>query len=44
MSGVNEQQVREDHKRSARPQVYIDKVAPHKVHKENRPTNTNHTN
>ncbi|MBA6340421.1 glucose-6-phosphate isomerase [Colwellia sp. MB02u-10] len=40
MSGVNEQQVREDLKRSGRPQAYIDKVAPHKVHKGNRPTNT----
>ena len=40
MSGVNEQQVREDLKRTGRPQAYIDKVAPHKVHKGNRPTNT----
>ncbi|MFT7005801.1 MAG: glucose-6-phosphate isomerase [Colwellia sp.] len=40
MSGVNEQQVRDDLKVSGRPQSYIDKVAPHKVHKGNRPTNT----
>jgi glucose-6-phosphate isomerase len=40
ISGVNEQQVREDIKGFGRPQAYIDKVAPHKVHKGNRPTNT----
>ncbi|WNC68079.1 glucose-6-phosphate isomerase [Thalassotalea nanhaiensis] len=40
MSGVNEQQVREDLKAKGRTQEYIDKVAPHKVHKGNRPTNT----
>lgn len=40
MSGVNEQQVRDDLNVSGRPQAYIDKVAPHKVHKGNRPTNT----
>ncbi|WOH38751.1 glucose-6-phosphate isomerase [Thalassotalea fonticola] len=39
MSGVNEQQVREDLKAKGRTQEYIDKVAPHKVHKGNRPTN-----
>lgn len=40
MSGVNELQVREDLKAKGRTQEYIDKVAPHKVHKGNRPTNT----
>ncbi len=40
MTGVNEQQVREDLKAKGRTQEYIDKVAPHKVHKGNRPTNT----
>ena len=40
MTGVNEQQVREDLKAKGRTQDYIDKVAPHKVHKGNRPTNT----
>lgn len=40
MMGVNEQQVREDLKEKGRTQEYIDKVAPHKVHKGNRPTNT----
>ncbi len=40
MGGVNEQQVREDLKAKGRTQEYIDKVAPHKVHKGNRPTNT----
>ncbi|WOH35839.1 glucose-6-phosphate isomerase [Thalassotalea fonticola] len=40
MSGVNEQQVREDLKAKGRTQEYIDKVAPHKVHKGNRPSNT----
>jgi glucose-6-phosphate isomerase len=40
MSGVDEQQVREDLKAKGRTAEYIDKVAPHKVHKGNRPTNT----
>ncbi|WP_206483390.1 glucose-6-phosphate isomerase [Thalassotalea sp. G2M2-11] len=40
MTGVDEQQVREDLKAKGRTQEYIDKVAPHKVHKGNRPTNT----
>lgn len=40
MGGVDEQQVREDLKAKGRNQEYIDKVAPHKVHKGNRPTNT----
>ncbi|MCO4799982.1 MAG: glucose-6-phosphate isomerase [Colwelliaceae bacterium] len=40
MQGVNEEQVREDLKAKGRTPDYIDKVAPHKVHKGNRPTNT----
>lgn len=40
MTGVNENQVREDLKAKGRTQAYIDTVAPHKVHKGNRPTNT----
>jgi glucose-6-phosphate isomerase len=40
MNGVGEQQVREDLKAKGRTADYIDKVAPHKVHKGNRPTNT----
>ena len=40
MTGVNEVQVRADLKAKGRTQEYIDKVAPHKVHKGNRPTNT----
>ncbi|WP_019026351.1 glucose-6-phosphate isomerase [Colwellia piezophila] len=40
MTGVNEEQVRADLKAKGRTQDYIDKVAPHKVHKGNRPTNT----
>ena len=40
MTGVNEQQVRADLKAKGRAADYIDKVAPHKVHKGNRPTNT----
>lgn len=40
MGGVDEQQVRADLKAKGRNQEYIDKVAPHKVHKGNRPTNT----
>ncbi|PKG83029.1 glucose-6-phosphate isomerase [Colwellia sp. 75C3] len=40
MQGVNEEQVRADLKAKGRTADYIDKVAPHKVHKGNRPTNT----
>ncbi len=40
MQGVDEQQVREDLIAKGRTPDYIDKVAPHKVHKGNRPTNT----
>jgi len=40
MQGVDEQQVRDDLKAKGRLPEYIDKVAPHKVHKGNRPTNT----
>ncbi|MGV2871871.1 glucose-6-phosphate isomerase [Colwellia sp. E150_009] len=40
MNGVNETQVRADLKAKGRTQEYIDNVAPHKVHKGNRPTNT----
>ncbi len=40
MAGVDEQQVRADLKAKGRTPDYIDKVAPHKVHKGNRPTNT----
>jgi glucose-6-phosphate isomerase len=40
MQGVNEKQVRADLKAKGRTNDYIDKVAPHKVHKGNRPTNT----
>ncbi|MBA6262937.1 glucose-6-phosphate isomerase [Colwellia sp. Bg11-12] len=40
MTGVNEKQVRADLKAKGRTPDYIDKVAPHKVHKGNRPTNT----
>ncbi len=40
MQGVGEQQVRADLKVKGRTPEYIDKVAPHKVHKGNRPTNT----
>lgn len=40
MAGVDEQQVRADLKAKGRTDDYIDKVAPHKVHKGNRPTNT----
>jgi glucose-6-phosphate isomerase len=40
MCGVNEKQVRDDLAVKGRSQAYIDKVAPHKVHKGNRPTNT----
>ncbi len=40
MAGVDEEQVRADLKAKGRTADYIDKVAPHKVHKGNRPTNT----
>lgn len=40
MTGVDEQQVRADLKAKGRTPEYIDMVAPHKVHKGNRPTNT----
>ena len=40
MQGVDEQQVRDDLTAKGRTPNYIDKVAPHKVHKGNRPTNT----
>jgi len=40
MTGVNEDQVRADLKAKGRTPEYIDNVAPHKVHKGNRPTNT----
>ncbi|MDX2369182.1 MAG: glucose-6-phosphate isomerase [Colwellia sp.] len=40
MNGVDEKQVIEDLKAKGRTADYIDKVAPHKVHKGNRPTNT----
>ena len=40
MTGVDEAQVRADLKAKGRTDAYIDTVAPHKVHKGNRPTNT----
>jgi glucose-6-phosphate isomerase len=40
MKGVDEAQVREDLKAKGRTQEYINKVAPHKVHQGNRPTNS----
>jgi len=40
MQGVDETQVRADLKAKGRTADYIDKVAPHKVHEGNRPTNT----
>ncbi|GLX84238.1 glucose-6-phosphate isomerase [Thalassotalea loyana] len=40
MQGVTEQEVRADLKMRGRSDDYIDKVAPHKVHLGNRPTNT----
>ena len=40
MAGVDEKQVREDLKAKGRNQQYMDKIAPHKVHRGNRPTNT----
>lgn len=40
MQGVNEEQVRADLKAKGRLPDYINNVAPHKVHKGNRPTNS----
>jgi len=40
MQGVDEEQVRNDLAAKGRLAEYIDKVAPHKVHKGNRPSNT----
>lgn len=40
MQGVNEEQVRADLKAKGRQDDYINNVAPHKVHKGNRPTNS----
>lgn len=40
MQGVDETQVRVDLAAKGRNQEYIDKVAPHKVHKGNRPSNS----
>jgi glucose-6-phosphate isomerase len=40
MQGVDEAQVRTDLKAKGRTSEYIDKVAPHKVHRGNRPSNT----
>ncbi len=40
MLGVNELQVRTDLRAKGRQPDFIDKVALHKVHKGNRPTNT----
>lgn len=40
MQGVNEEQVRADLKAKGRQPDYINNVAPHKVHKGNRPTNS----
>jgi glucose-6-phosphate isomerase len=40
MQGVTEEQVREELTAKGMPQADIDKVAPHKVHKGNRPSNT----
>ena len=40
MNGVDEQQVRADLKAKGRNEAYINQLAPHKVHKGNRPTNT----
>lgn len=40
MSGVNEKHVRQDLKAKGRTAQYIDQLAPHKVHRGNRPTNT----
>ncbi len=40
MQGVNEEQVKADLKAKGRTPDYINKVAPHKVHQGNRPTNS----
>ncbi len=40
MQGVDENQIREELKAKGNTQAYIDKIAPHKVHKGNRPSNT----
>jgi len=40
MKGVNEDDVRDDLRAKGRTEAYINKVAPHKVHKGNRPSNT----
>jgi len=40
MTGVNEKQVRSDLKAKGRQPDFIDRLAPHKVHEGNRPTNT----
>ncbi len=40
MTGVDEQMVRADLQAAGHNDEYIDKVAPHKVHEGNRPTNT----
>ena len=40
MTGVNEEQVRQDLKEKGRQQSFIDQLSPHKVHSGNRPTNT----
>ncbi|MCF6194182.1 MAG: glucose-6-phosphate isomerase [Kangiellaceae bacterium] len=40
MTGVNEAQVRSDLKAKGRQPDFIDRLAPHKVHEGNRPTNT----
>ncbi len=40
MQGVDETQIRKELKAKGNTQAYIDKVAPHKVHKGNRPSNT----
>lgn len=40
MQGVDEQQIRKELKAKGKSPEYISKVAPHKVHKGNRPTNT----
>jgi len=40
MTGVNEKQVRRDLKAKGRQPDFIDRLAPHKVHEGNRPSNT----
>ncbi|MFT6732818.1 MAG: glucose-6-phosphate isomerase [Polaribacter sp.] len=40
MTGVDEKQVRSDLKAKGRQADFIDRLAPHKVHEGNRPTNT----